>query len=393
MTDELAIVVESVDRLARLCRPSGSVRLGLVISSTDVDAFLSQLPDRLRESGIVPLVIASADELRELLLRRAAPPPPPAVSFAALLTELQKQQQAAQSRVAEARQQNLSPDPFDRDAGTWLAAGLRDLLDDPIAGASFRAAPSGIFSRLNADPATRFSEADFLRPDGIRFMEASRAAQSMLTKLTLSSTNQYRLAAARLANRAVEELTRPASVVAAELLFVIFTGDLTLLEVGKLDDSIGLLALARTQADLPNQLTPVRIAIPDPTRSHDPWDVDFINRLDCEGLLRSLALPDHQRLVERLHEAWASGQVPFAFCPRTIAEANVAEEVCADLQALIVPDMEVPSFSALVDSGYATLELIADDLPDWLLAQVDDLREYRIVRDASHQRASLRDAR
>ncbi len=122
-----------------------------------------------------------------------------------LIAGLRTEQEAAKYRVDAAKQQGASPDAADREVATWLATGLCDLLADPITGESFVKSGRGVIARLaSGEPEARFAEADFLRPDGIRFMEAGRAAQSMLTKLSLISTNQFRAAAARLLNSIVE---------------------------------------------------------------------------------------------------------------------------------------------------------------------------------------------
>jgi hypothetical protein len=82
-------------------------------------------------------------------------------------------------------------------------------LGDPITGAAFMMPNKGAIARLAADETgASFAETDFLRPESIRFMEAGRAAQSMLTKLSLSSTNQFRVAAAGLVNRIVDRLAQ-----------------------------------------------------------------------------------------------------------------------------------------------------------------------------------------
>jgi hypothetical protein len=115
-----------------------------------------------------------------------------------LSIELRREQVAAQERIAAAKQQGAAVDPFDRDVAGWLAAGLCDLFADKFTGESFL---KGAFARLATDSSAIFVEADFLRPDGIRFMEAGRPAQSMLTKLSLASTTQFRAAAVRLVNQ------------------------------------------------------------------------------------------------------------------------------------------------------------------------------------------------
>ena len=142
--------------------------------------------------------------------------PPPAISRSAiewrdvLIAGLRVEQQSAQERIAAAKTVDAPIDSFERDVASWLAAGLRDLFEDEITGASFLADGKGVFARLSSGvSAVRFIESDFLRPDGIRFLEASRPAQSMLTKLTLASTNQYRVAASRLLNRILELIDAP----------------------------------------------------------------------------------------------------------------------------------------------------------------------------------------
>ena len=126
-----------------------------------------------------------------------------------LIAGLQREQQRAQERVAMAKQLGATPDPFDRDVAGWLAKGLGDLLDDPITAKQFSIDGQGTIAvlaeQLASGAATaRFGESDFLRPDELRFLEAGRPAQVMLTKLNLSSTNQFRVAAANLLNRIVE---------------------------------------------------------------------------------------------------------------------------------------------------------------------------------------------
>jgi hypothetical protein len=124
-----------------------------------------------------------------------------------LIAELREEQRRARQMVQDCKQAGMAPNPSDRDSASWLAEGLRDLLGDPITGAAFITPNKGAIARLAADEnGARFLETDFLRPESIRFMEAGRAAQSMLTKLSLSSTNQFRVAAAGLMNRIVDRL-------------------------------------------------------------------------------------------------------------------------------------------------------------------------------------------
>lgn len=123
------------------------------------------------------------------------------------ISGLREEQLAAAARVGSAKQSAETPDSFDRDVAGWLAAGLVDLLADKVTGAIFITPPRGIFARLAAGEVdAQFNVADFLRPAGLRFMEAGRAAQSMLTKLSLASTSQFRDAAVRLANLALTRL-------------------------------------------------------------------------------------------------------------------------------------------------------------------------------------------
>jgi hypothetical protein len=165
----------------------------------------------------------SGPSLADNLLRRlgmpAADSPTPAniggtseEVRALLITALRQEQQAAQQEITTAKAAGAAIDTFVRDVGGWLAAGLRDLLDDRITGAAFLAPNKGAIAKLaSGDIAARFSESDFMRPDGIKFLEASRAAQSILTKLSLASTNQFRAAAERLLNSIVDRLTVPSA--------------------------------------------------------------------------------------------------------------------------------------------------------------------------------------
>ena len=112
-----------------------------------------------------------------------------------LIAGLHDEQLHAQERVQSAKQTGAAPNSFDRDTASWLAAGLADLLDDAATGESFLRSGKGKIALLaSGELDVRFAENDFLRPDGIKFLEASRQAQTMLTKLSLASTNQYRLA-------------------------------------------------------------------------------------------------------------------------------------------------------------------------------------------------------
>jgi hypothetical protein len=148
------------------------------------------------------------------ILGRAVLPPAPAPAPVSkeelrdrLVTQLLQEQQRAQERVVAARQANTTPEPLDRDAAGWLAKGLADLLADPITAHAFLIEGKGAITRLaEREAASGFVENDFLRPDDIRFLEASRPAQTMLTKLSLASTNQFRAAAATLMNRVVGQL-------------------------------------------------------------------------------------------------------------------------------------------------------------------------------------------
>ncbi|MCE9530129.1 MAG: hypothetical protein K8T89_03175 [Planctomycetes bacterium] len=129
--------------------------------------------------------------------KQTASPAP--ITIERLIAALDEEQKLAQERVAATKAQGTNPNSFDRDTAGWLAKGLIDLFTDPIAKEPFL---------LRKQP--RFSEADFLRPENFRFMEAGRAAQSMVTKLNLASTNQYRVAAARLMNQILDRLASPA---------------------------------------------------------------------------------------------------------------------------------------------------------------------------------------
>jgi len=165
-----------------------------VTRSRDVGPAFQPASSELSGSKGGPTAAVSKEELRDRLIAR-----------------LRAEQQEAQARVASGKQQGTSPAPVDRDVAGWLAAGLADLFSDPITAKQFLNDSKGIIARLagqlsDGSPLSRFAESDFLRPADIRFMEATRPAQTMLTKLNLASTNQFRVAAAELMNRIVDTL-------------------------------------------------------------------------------------------------------------------------------------------------------------------------------------------
>ena len=223
-----------------------------------------------------------------------------------LLERLTEAQQAAQARVAEARAANVPVDAFDRDVATWLAAGLRDLLNDAVTGASFTATGTGIIDRVNRDPDTRFEESDFLRPDGIRFLEAGRAAQSMMTKLNLSSTNQYRVAAARVMNAL---LAQPLAASPSELV-----------------------------PEEPLAASPLE-AVPEIPVMATPQaaEIDWFADLDCEWVLREGLIPDQERLLQRLIETWLAGNDWHVPQPKNEREQLVLQSVIDELLNVVLP--------------------------------------------------------
>jgi hypothetical protein len=174
---------------------------------------LRWLEIELRAAGREVTRVPAGVSVDNILGRPVLPPAPAPAPVSKeelrdrLVTELLQEQQRAQERVAAARQANTTPEPLDRDAAGWLAKGLADLLGDPVTAKSFLVEGKGAIARLaEREAASGFVENDFLRPDDIRFLEASRPAQAMLTKLSLSSTNQFRAAAAILMNRVVGQL-------------------------------------------------------------------------------------------------------------------------------------------------------------------------------------------
>ena len=200
---DMSRFIEGHDRVGILV--TGEVRAALFDSLTELLAREKRRIVRILDSDHLAVLRQSFGDL-------PTPIPTPTARTSAewrdvLVAGLREEQQSAQERVAAAKAIEVPIDPFDRDVSSWLAAGLRDLFDDPITAASFLIEGKGIFARLAAGVTeVRFAESDFLRPDGIRFLEAGRPAQSMLTKLTLASTSQYRVAAARLLNRVLEQI-------------------------------------------------------------------------------------------------------------------------------------------------------------------------------------------
>jgi hypothetical protein len=231
MSDPQPIVeCASIDDLARRVVRQEASRVGIVVDPPHQLPVIEALAGRLedpdwRVTG-VPADLPDADWLTFLAsnLPKTLPAPSPReatpeASRDDLLAELRRAQVAAQERIAVAKQQGANADPFDRDVAGWLAAGLCDLFADRITGESFL---EGAFARLATDPVACFVEADFLRPDGLRFMDAVRSAQSMLTKLSLASTNQFRAAAVRLMNQLKSNVE--AGAAAAHPKRVVFVG-------------------------------------------------------------------------------------------------------------------------------------------------------------------------
>ena len=72
-----------------------------------------------------------------------------------LIAQLREEQRGAQQRVAQAKEQGIAPEPFDRDVAGWLADGLCDLLADKITGESFLRPGRGIICLLYTSPSPR----------------------------------------------------------------------------------------------------------------------------------------------------------------------------------------------------------------------------------------------
>lgn len=165
-----------------------------------------------------------------------------------LIDQLQKESQEAQARIAQAKQEEIAPNSHDRDVAGWLAKGLGDLFSDPITREQFLLDEKGIIAVLAEQISTganrsRFSESDFLRPDNLRFAEASRPAQMMVTKLTLASMNQFRIAAAELMNRVVDAAAPFSEIVPATQRILVIDDALATEDTGWHD------VLDRLQAD------------------------------------------------------------------------------------------------------------------------------------------------
>jgi hypothetical protein len=197
--------------LARIVENTASAPIGLVVSPEQCATLFDALEALVSGIGRKVTRIARCALAVDRMMLSPKPPENPAFTPSEwrerFIAELREEQRRAQQRVQEYKQTGTTPDPSDRDTASWLAAGLCDLLGDPITGASFLIPGKGAIARLaTGDSEARFAETDFLRPETIRFMEAGRAAQSMLTKLSLSSTNQFRVTAARLMNRIVDRL-------------------------------------------------------------------------------------------------------------------------------------------------------------------------------------------
>ncbi len=217
----------SPDDLALRIVESGAKGIGIVAASSIRRAMLDALATRLSEShrrvvrvpadlsagGFLDFLERTLGDLLPAVPKTPELPTTPEGWRDRVIAELCDEQRAAQDRVAVAKQQGGVADPFDRDVAGWLAAGLCDLFADRITGESFLLSGKGAFARLAADaPNARFTEADFLRPEGIKFLEASRPAQSMLTKLSLASTGQFRAAASRLINVILDRMAIPKQV-------------------------------------------------------------------------------------------------------------------------------------------------------------------------------------
>ncbi len=197
--------------LAEIVESAAASAIGIVVSADECALLFNALESLLARTNRKVVRVAPGEAVSDRLAPKPAPREVPSLTppewQERLIAELREEQQRAQQRVQESKQAGAAPDPLDRDIASWLAAGLGDLLGDPITGAAFMVLGKGAIARLaKGEPGARFSKTDFLRPDGIRFMDASRPAQSMLTKLSLSSTNQFRVAAAQLMNRIVDRL-------------------------------------------------------------------------------------------------------------------------------------------------------------------------------------------
>lgn len=215
----------SVPELVRVVDANEASTVGIIASTSSRAVLLAALTDHFsdlnRRVVHVPtdqLIAELKASLPEWFAEPAEPRTSPDSWRDDLSTELRKTQAAAQERTVIARQQGGNADPFDRDVAGWLAAGLCDLFADKITGESFL---NGVFRRLVENPASaRFTEADFLRPDGLKFLEAARSAQSMLTKLSLASTGQFRAAAVRLTNDLLGKLSNPTPQIPEAVILV-----------------------------------------------------------------------------------------------------------------------------------------------------------------------------
>jgi hypothetical protein len=224
-----ATTVSTPAELAEYVRAHPSALVGVVTDAAEIAPLFDSLAEQLAATDWrivrVPENVSADDVVARLAATFAvisAPAPRPGGTLAdwreRLFAGLRNEQLAAQARLVTAKQQGAEPAPIDRDVAGWLAAGLIDLLGDPITGAAFVKSGTGVIARIAAgDVDVQFAEADFVRPEGIKFLEAARPAQMMLTKLSLASTNQFRAAAARLMNRVLDSLLVPVHAVSEAL--------------------------------------------------------------------------------------------------------------------------------------------------------------------------------
>jgi hypothetical protein len=359
----------------------------------------------------------------------------------ALLVELRREQSAAQERVAVAREQGGTPDPFDRDVAGWLAAGLCDLFADKITGESFL---TGVFARLAADAANaNFVESDFLRPDGIRFLEACRPAQAMLTKLSLASTSQFRALAVRLMNQMKSNLAVCSIVVVGEsetevrerlpelaTLFrlVEMAPAIRPAIVEDLERLLDDLRLASAQTELFRQRGLANVEAPEEIKAElatllaaagiaydtaqhllergqtalatvrqslaaafQRWFADQLASIDAEWFLRQdpeWDFLDVTRYMDGVREILLRTDDTAIKLPATEAEFVSVEKFIASLKDLDdqwrthlwTQVEEGMAFDAAVAAGGAPLEMLTEGVEWWLKKENRDWKKYRIVR-------------
>jgi hypothetical protein len=357
-----------------------------------------------RESAVLAPTERRADLvafLRQTLTSDSTAPQSPDEWRAAVIAGLQERKQQALIRVAAARDAGAVPDPFDRDVAGWLASGLVDLLEDPVTGESFRR-PSGAFERLAIDANASFTEADFTRPADLRFLEAARPAQAMMTKLSLASTSQYREAAARLANRVLAERTKenvvflddPAQRHAVspnvERLVGIGEAFAAWPNVCRFDDAPAPLnpmfiieQALREEGILADGGESVEIE-----QAWRTWFAAQLDQFNSDELLLIEEFTEFEPLIERTRQEWGNDQVPVLKLPTSRADVQRVKAFFArikemrDMERLINTDyaeMAIWRFDQAIKAGTATLDLLEPETWEMLEQQGRDLSRYRIV--------------